>query len=260
MTYDDETLMAYADGELDAARRDEITAALGKDPSLAQRVEAHRALRQRLSGAYSGVLDGTVPDSLRAAARGPTGEAGSQTVAGSASANGNVVRFPTRAASAPVQSWRAREWFAMAASLVLGLFISWRMFAPGAAGLIDSSRGALVARGELARALDGQLAADNGAGRSVAIGLSFETRGGGYCRSFALPASQTSGLACRENGVWTIPATAASNAARSDMQQAAGSIPPAILAAIEARIAGEPLDAAAEADAARGGWKTPAPE
>lgn len=248
MNYDDETLMAYADGELDAARRTEIAAAIEKDPSLAQRVEAHRALRARLSGAYSAVLDGTVPDALRDAARGPA-------AAGSAASNGNVVRFPKRAASAPAQPWRAREWLAVAASLVLGLFISWRVFAPDGAGLIDSSQGSLVARGKLARALDGQLAADNGADRAVAIGLSFETRGGGYCRSFALPASQTTGLACRENGVWTIPATAASTSSRSDMMQAAGSIPPAILAAIEARIAGEPLDAAGEASAARAGWK-----
>lgn len=253
MTYDDETLMAFADGELDAARRTEIAAAIEKDAALAQRVEAHRALRARLSGAYSAVIDGTVPDSLRAAARGPGASA-------SAAAKGEVVRFPRRAASPPAQPWRAREWLAVAASLVLGLFISWRVFAPGGMGLIESAEGSLVARGELERALDGQLAADNGADRAVAIGLTFETRGGGYCRSFALPASQTAGLACRENGVWTIPATSASNASRSDMMQAAGSIPPAILAAIEARIAGEPLDAAGEAAAARAGWKAPAPQ
>jgi hypothetical protein len=92
----------------------------------------------------------------------------------------------------------------------------------------------------------------------VSIGLSFETRGGGYCRSFSLPGSQTTGLACRENGEWRIPATAASNSARSDMHQAAGAIPPAILAAIEARISGDPLDAAGEASAARDGWQAAA--
>ncbi|MBC8027643.1 MAG: anti-sigma factor [Steroidobacteraceae bacterium] len=244
MTCDDETLMAYVDGELDDARRAEIAAALQNDPVLRQRVETQRALRARVAGAYSAVPEDAVPDALLAAARGPK----------AAASNGNVVQFPKRAAQAPAPPWRAREWFAMAASLVLGIVISWRAFAPGGA-LIETSDGALVARGELAKALDGQRVIDNSADRIVSIGLSFETRGGGYCRSFALPGPQTTGLACREKGEWQIPATAASNSSRSDMQQAAGAIPPAILAAIEARISGEPLDAAGEASAVRDGWR-----
>ena len=52
MKYDDETLMAFADGELDEARRAEIAAALDQDPSLAQRVERHRALRARVVDAF----------------------------------------------------------------------------------------------------------------------------------------------------------------------------------------------------------------
>ena len=38
MTYDDETLMAYADGELDDARQAEIDAAISRDPDLARRM------------------------------------------------------------------------------------------------------------------------------------------------------------------------------------------------------------------------------
>lgn len=244
MIYDDETLMAHADGELDAARSAEIVAAASRDPGLAQRIEAHRALRARVAGAYAAVLDGTMPDTLSAAARG----------AAPAASAGNVVQFPPRAASTPPRRWRAPEWFAMAASLVLGLFISWRVFAPGGAGLMNSSSGALVARGELARALDSQLASDNDAARAVSIGLTFQTSDGGYCRHFALREAQTAGLACREGGEWRIPVTAATQIPQSDHAQAAGAIPPPILAAIEARLSGEPLDAAAEASAARNGW------
>jgi hypothetical protein len=242
--YDDETLMAYADGELDAARRAEIAAAANLDPALAQRIEAHRALRDRVAGAYAAVLDGTVPDALRAAARG----------AAPAPSAGSVVQFPQRAASRHGRPWRAREWFAMAASLVLGLFISWRVFAPGGADLMETSGGALVARGELARALERQLASDNAAARVVSIGLTFQTSDGGYCRHFALRAARTAGLACREGGEWRIPVTAAAQMSQGDHAQAAGSIPPPVLAAIEARMSGEPLDAAAEASAARNAW------
>jgi hypothetical protein len=181
---------------------------------------------------------------LRATARGVA----------TAASGGTVVPFPQRATSPQSRPWRAREWFAMAASLVLGLFISWRVFVPGGAELMESSGGALVARGELARALDRQLASDNEAARVVSIGLTFRTSEGGYCRHFALREAQTAGLACREGGEWRIPVTAAAHLSQGDHVQAAAAIPPPVLAAIEARMSGEPLDAAAEASAARKGW------
>jgi anti-sigma factor RsiW len=49
VNFDDETLMAYADGELDAGLKAQIDAAIEQDPALAQRVEQHRTLRARIS-------------------------------------------------------------------------------------------------------------------------------------------------------------------------------------------------------------------
>ena len=69
MKYDDETLMAYADGELDAAQRAQIDAAIAQDPGLALRVQEHKALRARMTGAFSRVLDQPIPERLEAAAR-----------------------------------------------------------------------------------------------------------------------------------------------------------------------------------------------
>jgi anti-sigma factor RsiW len=111
--YDDETLMAYADGELDAAQRAQIDAAIAQDPGLALRVQEHRALRARMTGAFSRVLDQPVPDRLEVAARVGT--------PADAPARGNVIKFPARSARAPSPPWRAREWIAMAASLLLGV-------------------------------------------------------------------------------------------------------------------------------------------
>ncbi len=259
MSYEDETLMAYADGELDDALRAEIAAAIEQDPQLARRVEQHRALRAEVSGAYANVLDRPLPDRLRAAALGSTlgsalGSTSDSTpgpVRDRAEARGNVVQFPTRNARAPALRWGAREWVAMAASLLLGVLISWRTLAPRE-DLLQATDGALVARGALAEALDQQLASAQPRDAAVHIGVTFKTREGGYCRSFTLPATNTAGLACHAGGDWRIPATTSVEAG-GQMQQAAGA-PPAILQAIEARIAGEPLDAAGE-EAARGaGW------
>ena len=68
MNYDDETLMAYADGELDAESSAAISAAIERDPVLAQRVERHRALRHQVTAAYASVLEQPVPERLLAAA------------------------------------------------------------------------------------------------------------------------------------------------------------------------------------------------
>jgi hypothetical protein len=243
---DDETLMAYADGELEPAQRAQIAAALEQDPALAARVEKHRALRAEVSGAFAAVLTDPVPERLRIAATGIVAPA----------ARGNVVRFPTRGNRAPATPWRAREWLAMAASVVLGVVIASRAFSPAGTEMITASTGALAARGALATALDQQLAGNQPNDGAVSIGLTFKARDGSYCRSFALRESGTSGLACRAGDEWRIPVVASADAAGGDFRQAAGSIPPAVMQAIEARIAGDALAAPEEAEARAAGWKT----
>lgn len=244
MKYDDETLMAYADGELDAAQRAEIEAAVAKDPVLKRRVEQQHALRARLAGAFSKVLDQPVPERLEAAARGGATSAG----------RGNVLQFPARSARVPSPPWRAREWFAMAASLLLGVLLSWRLLGPGESGVIEAGKDGLLARGELARALESQLASEQSGEEPVLIGLSFKARDGSYCRSFVLNAGQTAGLACRVGSEWQIPATDSSQPAQGQMQQANSAIPAAILRVIESRMEGAALDAEGEKMAQQEGW------
>ena len=243
MSYDDEILMAYADGELDVALRAEIAAALERDPALARRVEKQRALRADVGAAFSTVLAQPVPERLVAAADG----------AAASAARGKVVQFPKRGAQSPGPRWRAREWLAMAASVLLGVVIAWRTITPEP-GLMDSSGGALVARGALETALERQLASNQRSDEPVIIGLTFRARDGGYCRNFTLRTTGTAGLACRVGGNWQIPVTASTTVPGGGLNQASGAIPPAVLSAIEARIQGEPLDAAGEDNARLGGW------
>jgi hypothetical protein len=242
VNYDDETLMAYADGELDEVLSAEIASAIERDPALARRVQQHRALRAEVSGAFATVLEQPVPGRLLAAAQ--------------ASAvpprHGEVRQFPRRDRTAAGR-WGFQEWAALAASLVLGMLLSWQFIAPSRRTMITASNGALVASGALARALDSQLASTQRPEDPVQIGLTFRSQDGSYCRSFTLRRAATAGLACRAAGEWRIPVTTAAAATEGGVRQAA-SPPPAVLSAIEARIAGEALDAAGEENARLGGW------
>jgi len=244
--YDDETLMAYADGELDPAQRAAIDAAIANDPVLARRVAQQRAMRARLAGAFAKVLDEPVPERLDAAARGASETA--------APGRGNVLQFPARSARAPGPPWRAREWAAMAASLLLGVLLSWRLLVPGDSGVIEAVEGGLLARGELAQALEHQLASEQRGQEPVLIGLTFKSRDGNYCRSFALRAAQTAGVACRVGSEWRIPATDSSVMPGGGMQQASSALPPSILRIIEARMEGTALDAEGEKNAQSAAW------
>ena len=252
MNYDDETLMAYVDGELDAKTRAEIASAVDQDPALARRVEQHRALRSRLTGAFNKVLNQPVPEQLANVARGKLTPA-------PASGHGKVLQFPARAGRAPATPWRAREWVAMAASLLLGALISWRVLAPGEGESIVAGNDALVARGELARALDVQLASEQRGEEPVLIGLTFKARDGSYCRSFVMSAARTAGLACRAGADWQLTATESVSPSQGQLHQAGSALSPAILRAIESRGEGAALDAEAERSAQASGWKSASP-
>jgi hypothetical protein len=255
VSYDEETLMAYADGELEAAQRAEIAAAIERDPALAARVEKMRAVRAKVAGAFATVLRQPVPERLRQAAN---GGAASVSTPVTAPSRGNVVQFPSRGTPAPRAPWRAREWLAMAASLMLGIVVTWQVLQkPDDPDFITASNGALVARGALAKALDEQLASRQDRAGAVVIGLSFEARGKSYCRTFTLRASATAGLACREGTEWQIPVTTAVEIPTGEMQQVATPIPPAVMQAIETRIAGDTLDVQGEEEARAKGWHAP---
>ncbi len=250
MIYDDETLMAYADGELDPQRRAEISAAMEQDPDLARRVAKHRALRAEVAGAFATVSSQPVPERLRTAAQAPR--------AAEPGARDNVVTFPARAARPPPASWSAREWSAMAASLVLGVMLAWRFLAPDG-GEIVTQDGVLMARGELATALNTQLAGSQSDDAPVLIGLTFKANNGGYCRSFVSRATATAGLACHSGEDWHVATIQSVHVPEGNFRQAAGAMPPVILQAIESSRADDPLDAAEERAARDGGWRAGAP-
>jgi len=250
VTISEETLMAYADGELDAATRANIEAAMHEDPEIGKRVAQHRALREAMRGAFSSVLDEPVPERLIAAARG-------QTAAGQAAV---VDLTAAREAARPKVS-AALRWqpAAIAASLLLGFgigFLAWH--GSGGALIKPGAGGGFVASAALAEALSTQLSDDRVAVRVAITGLSFRNKSGDYCRTFSLTGNDaSSGLACREGINWRIMALAQvphAAANSGNFRTAASQDSPAIRAAVEASIEGEPLDHAGEIAARQAGW------
>jgi hypothetical protein len=249
MKFDDETLMAYADGELAPGLRAQVEQAMQADPAVAAAVERHRALRTDVFAAFAGVLDEPVPERLLPERLQPAADAG-----------GHVrVDVLAQAQARPLPArWSWRQWGGMAASLAAGVLagaLGWQQMRGGDAAPFSSEGGAIVARGELADALSRQLAADAPVG-AVRVGISFAAKGGQYCRSFQL--GSTAGLACREGGEWRIPVLAQdAPTGPAAYRQAGSAMPAAILDAIDERIAGTSLDAAAERTARERGWQRP---
>ena len=227
---DEEEFFAWLDGELDGEAAARVEARVAADPALAEQARAHRALGARLRAAFDPLL---------------------------------VAPVPERVAASPIDLGAARErraarrsvggvpqWAAMAATLALGLGLGMMVNGRDGQAPVTIDGGRMVASSALGQALDSQLASLDQQGAATRIGLSFRDQRGALCRSFEGTAA--SGLACRDDGRWRIEGLyGASGGAAGDYRMAAGG-DPRLAALIEATIAGDPLDAAAEQAAQAG--------
>ncbi len=155
MTFTDEILIAYLDGEADPATAAALLNALDQDPELASRLERHRALASRVKAAFAPVATETPPTRLTAL------------LGLDRSGDSGAIELQSYRPAAAPGTWRGlRSWGAMAACLAVGLLVG--LAAPrGPQGLIGDD---LSARSQLASALDEQLS--GGEGELVRIGLS----------------------------------------------------------------------------------------
>ncbi|VWX48743.1 anti-sigma factor [Novosphingobium sp. 9U] len=225
-----EQIAAYADGELAGEARRDVEAALAADPALKAEVDAHRALKAKLSAQFGPIADAPVPDQLISAVkRGPS-----------------IVEF---AAASRQRQRRARPpatWWgpALAASLVLGLV------GFGTSQKVEPD----YAAGDVATALDRQLVATQPADAPVRILLSFRDAKGQFCRGFSNAAQ--SGIACRDEQGWRLRKVVGGAAQeRGDFRQA-GSADAEIMTAIQDLAQGPALDARGEQDARLAGWRS----
>jgi anti-sigma factor RsiW len=249
MSFDDQTLMAFVDGELDAERAAAIERALAADAALSARVAVLRAQRRRVEAAFAPVLDEPMPDRLSGLLRGEAPAADGATVVPLAQARAARER---RGNSAVAWGWA--QWGGMAASVLIGLLLGLQFSGRGSDDGIAVRDGRLVAVGAVEHALSTQLASAAVAAPAVAVQLSFVDRDGAYCRTFSTAA--VAGLACRADGSWAVHSVAAAASAPDGaLRQAAAALPRAVLEAVDQRIAGNALVAAAERQARDGGWR-----
>lgn len=218
---DDNTLLAYLDGELDDARCAAVEAACASDPALAQRLDQLALSDERVRRSYQAVLEEPVPPHLIAAIlSAPDPRQG---------ARSNPPRRAITATRTPRWSaWLETLWagwggrgaaaFASVALLAVGALVAWTLH-PGAddgwalkAGEPLQDRSLLVA---LETAPSGREV--EAAGRQFQLLASFERTQGGFCREFNAsdkgddPADHL-GVACRTGeGQWELEVLATEN-------------------------------------------------
>lgn len=235
---DEQKFFAWLDGELSADDAASVEREVVADPELQRRAAEHRALGARLSGAFAAVSAAPVPERLLAAVQ---------------PARSNVVDFSAwrRKLARPFTA-PAPQWAAMAAALALGVALGTTVNGERASSPVEVQGGSIYAAGAVGEALDARLASAGGSS-DVRIGLTFREQSGTICRTFESPAS--SGLACRDDGRWQLRGLfAAPEGSASEYRMAAGA-DPRLLDMVDQSIAGEPFDAAQEAQAKQRGWK-----
>lgn len=191
--FDDETLMAFADGELDEEQSLALEKALEQDDALAERLAVFLDSRTIVSDALKPLIDEPVPDAL--VAKVAAISHGSATTAGGVS---NVAAFrPKAAARAPART--LNPWLLpLAASLVavisgisgfsIGQIISENnAFEQGVASVLD-------------REVSGQDIPLAGSGRVLHIIASFRDEAGALCREYELKdvATSTLSVSCQD--------------------------------------------------------------
>lgn len=233
---EDEQFFAWLDGEIDGAEAAEVEARVAADPALLRLAEQHRALQSRLGKAFATVGDAPVPDRLVAAA---TAEPAPVIDLADRRRSSTAPRF----AGVP-------QWAAIAATLVFGVIAG--TFVPDRSGApVDIDGGALYAGGNIADALDTQLAsAPSG---DVRIGLTFRNSEGAICRSFT--GSAATGLACRDGDRWRLRGMFAAPEGQGGGYRMASGMNPGLAALLDSTLTGEPFGAEEEKAAAERGWR-----
>jgi hypothetical protein len=239
MAITDEVLMAYADGELDAAAMAEVERAMAEDETLAERVAIFADTRRAVKAAYPAPAPVSADLAARVRALAKAAEA--------TPASSTVIDLAARRKPAPVWS------LAMAASVALAVGLAGGWYA--GSGSSDSAGLRLTAladpaiSGALATVASGQRLKLPSGNVFSAI-ASFRTADGALCREFEYDQPTGSayvGVACDQSGTWDLRFAVAGFA--GDGGYAPASSLDTLDAYLEATGAGQPMTTEDEAAA-----------
>jgi hypothetical protein len=237
MSIDPEMLMAYVDGELDPVAAKRVERAAEADATLAEEIARQRRMRARLRSAFDPLATTLPPEPLVEMLR--------------ASSKVTDIAAVRAKRDRPMLRWLPAGG-AVAAALALGLVIGRGLPQAEPFAMHD---GALVARGETAKALDTQLASAQPAGNDIRIVVTFRGADGEYCRAFE--AGAQAAIACRREGGWQVQSLRAASGNATTEYRQAGSASAALMAEAQDMMAGEPLDAGGERAAIDAHWSRP---
>lgn len=236
--FDDETLMAFADGELDEAQSQALEEALATDDALAERLAVFLDSRRLVSDALKPLIDEPVPEALLVSVRRMAEDA--QRAADKP--QDNVVAFQPRQQS--VAAPAARRWLMPLAASVVAVITGIIGFSVGRMGPPPADSGA-----EIASALDREASGNDivldASGKVLHVIATFRDERGDVCREYELkePAGRTLTIACRQQGGWTTRLALTAPAADGYVPASSQETIDAYLASIQA---GAPLSAEEE--------------
>ncbi len=252
----DETLMAYADGELDDAERIRVGKILDGNPEARARLRVFQTTGNSLAPAFD-PPERPLPAALSVPVR---GDAQSEARGG-------------------MSSWadRLRDWLhtvsaqqaALAAAVIALAFTGGALWqrtmpsAPGEAALMAAEDGGFRAAGRLAGVLETAGSDPSGPEHAeIAVLQTFRNAEGGYCREYVLrgpgEAGYAAGVACRRaDGAWRIAVHAAEDGPVSpeSYTPAGGGTQRIVDGYVHDIMQGAPLDGEAEQEALKRGWR-----
>ena len=246
-------LSAYLDGEVTASEARDIEVALEADTELRARLDQLRGGDLAVKAAMDRLLERPVPDALAQAVR------AAMTAREPRPLNDNAAALRPRATLARQALWPS----AIAAALVGGVMLG-HLTPLAGAGTADwtsqAGSGAPQAGQAMAAALGGATSGAHvilASGRTMTPIMTFTSQDGSLCRQFDVVGAEgiESGLACRaDRSAWRLVALTKAGPAASDggYRTASGPGGDAVSAMADRLIKGEPMDAAAEADALQG--------
>jgi hypothetical protein len=246
MSWSDDRLSAYLDGELPPEEMQQLARDAATDKALAARIERLAAANRAFLAAASGIDAAPLPERTR------------ELLAGEKKKGTEVIPFRPRQLAAFVMEHRAIAAGLICAAAVYGLSTS---MLPPQGGGIPVSSGVIAANSPLHQVLEQTASGETvqlAGGVTIRPQLTFLTADDAWCRQYALVSGKGSveGIACRGEEDWRLQvASFGARQASGDYQTAASGRSAALEAFIDANISGAPLNAEDETALLARGWR-----